>query len=79
VGDPLPKLRKGVIISAISGKAVEYGLRVLKDHGPAFVVPGRSVYEGMIVGANNKEGDLEINVCKEKNLTNHRSKSHQGP
>ena len=78
VADPLPQLRKGVLVAAEAGKAVEYGLRALKNHGVAFVVPGIDVYEGMIVGVNTADGDVDINVCKEKNLTNHRKKSHQG-
>jgi GTP-binding protein len=77
-GPALPQLRKGVLIAAESGKAVEYGLRALKNHGIAFVVPGTDVYEGMVVGVSTDEADVEINVCKEKNLTNHRKKSHQG-
>lgn len=78
VGQVLPQLRKGVIVAAETGKAVEYGLRALKNHGTALVVPGTEVYEGMVVGVNNADNDVEINVCKEKNLTNHRKKSHQG-
>lgn len=78
VGAELPQLRKGVVIAAEGGKAVEYGLRALKSHGVALVVPGTEVYEGMIVGVTNEDNDMEINVCKEKNLTNHRKKSHQG-
>jgi GTP-binding protein len=78
VGLTLPKLRKGALIAAETGMAVEYGLRALKNHGVSFVVPGTKVYEGMVVGLNNRDEDIEINVCKEKNLTNHRMKSHQG-
>jgi GTP-binding protein len=78
VGQTLAQLRKGALIAAESGTAVEYGLRALKNHGVSFVIPGTKVYEGMIVGLNNRDDDIEINVCKEKNLTNHRMKSHQG-
>jgi len=78
LNNPLPKLRKGALIAAYSGKALEYGLRTLKGRGVSFIQPGLQVYEGMIVGINAKDEDIEINVCKEKNLTNHRSKSHQG-
>lgn len=78
VGQMLSQLRKGVIVAAETGKAVEYGLRALKNHGTALVVPGTAVYEGMVVGVNNADNDVDINVCKEKNLTNHRKKSHQG-
>jgi GTP-binding protein len=77
-GIDLEQLRKGALISATTGKAVEYGLRNLKGRGVAFISPGYQVYEGMIIGENSKLEDIEINVCKEKNLTNHRSKSHQG-
>lgn len=77
-GRDLPKLRPGVIISDQTGKAVEYGLRNLKGRGVAYVIPGTDVYEGMIVGENSKEDDIVMNVCKEKELTNHRKKGHQG-
>lgn len=78
MGTALEKLRKGALISATSGKAVEYGLRNVKGRGVSFITIGTQVYEGMIIGQNAKGEDIEINVCKEKNLTNHRSKSHQG-
>jgi GTP-binding protein len=78
LGQPLPKMRKGALIAAVTGKAVEYGLRTLKGRGISFVQPGSQVYEGMIVGQNARDEDIAVNVCKEKNLTNHRSKSHQG-
>lgn len=78
LGVLLPKMRRGALIAAVTGKAVEYGLRNLKGRGAAFVQPGDEVYEGMIVGVNAKDDDIEMNVCKEKNLTNHRSKSHKG-
>lgn len=77
-GKDIQKLRTGVIISNCTGKAVEYSLRTIKSHGTAFVQSGTNVYEGMIVGQTTKEEDVEINVCKEKNLTNHRKKGHQG-
>ncbi len=78
LGRELPKLRNGVIISDQTGKAVEYGLRNLKGRGVSYIIPGTEVYEGMIVGLNSKDDDIVMNVCKEKNLTNHRSKSHKG-
>ncbi len=77
-GKSIQKLRTGVIISNCTGKAVEYSLKTIKSHGTAFILPGTKVYEGMIVGQTTKEEDVEINVCKEKNLTNHRKKGHQG-
>lgn len=77
-GKDVPKLRTGVIIAATTGKAAAYSLKTLKDHGTSFIQPGTEVYEGMIVGQSVRDYDIEINVCKEKNLTNHRTKSHQG-
>lgn len=77
-GKDVPKLRTGVIITATTGKAAAYSLKTLKDHGISFIQPGTLVYEGMIVGQSSRDDDIEINVCKEKNLTNHRTKSHQG-
>ena len=78
MGQPLPKMRNGAIVAAVPGVAVEYGLRNLQGRGAALIQLGQAVYEGMIVGINNKEGDIRVNVCKEKNLTNHRTKSHKG-
>ena len=78
LGRPLSKIRKGTLLASESGTALEYGLRNVKGTGAAFIKPGDQVYEGMIIGVNSKDNDLELNVCKEKNLTNHRTKSHQG-
>lgn len=73
VGGDFQKLRKGVLIAAETGKAAPYGLTTAQDKGPVFVGPQTPVYEGMIVGLNARDEDLEINVCKEKQLTNNRS------
>lgn len=78
VGKPLPKLRSGAIISLSPGKSVAYSLKMVKGRGTTFIEPGTVVYEGMIVGQSAKEQDIVMNICKEKNLTNHRTKSHQG-
>ena len=72
------KTRKGVLIAHESGKAVAFGLETAQGRGITFVEPGTPVYEGMIVGENKKENDIEINVCKGKQLTNMRSKSSDG-
>lgn len=78
LGKMLPQLRAGAIISLTSGKAVTYSLKMVKGRGVTFIQPGTRVYPGMIIGLSAKEHDIEMNVCKEKNLTNHRTKSHQG-
>ncbi|MBU0649846.1 translational GTPase TypA, partial [Patescibacteria group bacterium] len=73
MGAPLPKLRKGVLIASATGKAVPYGLVVAHDKGPVFIAPSTMVYQGMIVGLNARDEDMEVNVCKEKQLSNVRS------
>jgi GTP-binding protein len=75
--DPLKsaigKLRNGVLIASQTGKAVVYGLNIAQGRGVTFIEPQTQVYKGMIVGLNSREGDIEINVAKEKQLTNMRS------
>ena len=75
LGAPLQKLRNGVLISAETGTAVSYGLKVVEDRGTPFIGPTTKVYEGMIIGLNRRLEDMEINACKEKQLTNIRSSS----
>ncbi len=70
---PIPRRGNGVLVSDRSGDSVPYALFNLLDRGEFFIGPGTAVYEGMVVGENNKEGDLSLNVCREKKLTNIRS------
>ena len=63
----------GVLVSMENGKSTAYALGGLEDRGIMFIEPGADVYEGMIVGESNKEGDLAVNVVKGKQLTNTRS------
>ena len=63
----------GVLVSMENGKASSYGLGQLEDRGTMFIEPGCEVYEGMIVGENNRENDLAVNVVKQKQQTNTRS------
>lgn len=67
------KERNGVLIASESGKALSFGLDLAQKRGITFVFPTDQVYEGQIVGYRPMEGDLEINVCKGKQLTNMRS------
>ena len=78
VGPAIPKSRKGAVVASHTGKAVPYGLVAAHDKGPVFISPQTQVYQGMVVGLNGREGDLEINVCKEKQLTNNRSVGEEG-
>jgi GTP-binding protein len=64
---------KGVLVSVTKGKAVPYALFFLKERGTLFVNPGDPVYEGMIIGENSRENDLEVNPTKEKQLSNCRA------
>ena len=75
VGGAIPKMRNGALISFLTGKAVSYGLNIAQQRGVTFTPPQTDVYAGMIVGLNQREDDLEINICKEKQLTNMRAAS----
>lgn len=67
--------RNGVLVSFEEGVATFYALKNAEDRGMFFITPGIKVYRGMIVGENNRPQDLELNVCKTKQLTNHRAAS----
>ncbi|NET11002.1 MAG: translational GTPase TypA, partial [Symploca sp. SIO2B6] len=67
--------RNGVLISFEEGTATFYALKNAEDRGVFFIEPGTKVYKGMIIGENNRPQDLELNVCKTKQLTNHRAAS----
>lgn len=75
VTNSIPKLRNGVLIASETGKTVTYGLDIAQGRGITFLEPQTPVYKGMIVGLNSRENDLDINVCKEKQLTNIRAAS----
>jgi len=65
--------RNGVLISFEEGVATFYAMKNAEDRGVFFITPTTKVYKGMIVGENNRAQDLELNVCKTKQLTNHRA------
>ena len=65
--------RGGALVASEGGPAVTYGLLNAQRRGETFIDPGAQVYAGMVVGCRRQEGDIEINVCKEKKLTNMRS------
>ena len=71
-GDLDPR-RNGVLISFDEGVATFYALKGAEDRGQFFITPGTKVYKGMIVGENNRAQDIELNVCKAKQVTNIRS------
>ncbi|MFN7716718.1 MAG: translational GTPase TypA [Pseudanabaenaceae cyanobacterium] len=65
--------RNGVLISFEEGEATFYALKNAEDRGVFFIKPGTKVYKGMIIGEHNRQQDLDLNVCKTKQLTNMRS------
>jgi GTP-binding protein len=69
----MDSLRNGAIIAANPGTTMTYGLLNAQERGTLFIGPGTPVYTGMVVGLSSKEQDLEVNVTKEKKLTNNRS------
>ena len=64
---------KGVLISFEEGVSTFYAMKNAEDRGSFFITPGTKVYRGMIVGEHNRPQDLELNICKTKQLTNHRA------
>lgn len=78
VGSPINQIRNGVLVAWESGVATPYALQNAEDRGVLFVGPTETVYAGQIVGLNQRQDDLEVNVCKEKHLTNMRSSSSDG-
>jgi GTP-binding protein len=69
----IPHRTTGALVADRRGKATGYALLNLQDRGTFFVGPGDAVYEGMIVGENNRTQDLDVNITKEKKLTNMRA------
>ncbi|MDI3298613.1 MAG: translational GTPase TypA [Bacillota bacterium] len=70
---PIPLRSRGSLVAWERGVTTAYALANAEQRGTLFVGPGTEVYEGQIVGENAREGDLDINVCKSKHLTNMRS------
>jgi len=69
----IPQRSSGALVADRPGKVSAYACLAMTDRGELFVSPGDAVYCGMVVGERNREGDLSINITKEKKLTNMRS------
>ena len=69
----IARRREGSLIAYETGEATVYGLHSAQERGVLFISPGTKVYEGMVIGANPKGLDIEINVCKKKHQTNIRA------
>jgi len=72
-GAKIDTLRSGALVCMENGKAVAFGLSNAQERGVIFLNPQTPVYNGMIVGLHSRENDLEVNVTKEKKLTNMRA------
>ena len=70
---PITRRKNGVLVSMENGKALGYSLWNLEDRGTLIIEPATEVYCGMIVGIHNRDNDLDVNPCKNKNLTNTRA------
>lgn len=78
LGESLKQLRNGALVAWEQGVSTPYSLQTAQERGICFIKEGTKVYAGQIVGINNRSADLDINVVKEKKLTNMRSKSSDG-
>lgn len=72
-GTKMENIRNGALIAVKPGTTLGYGIANAQDRGTLFIGTGVDVYEGMIVGVASKVQDIDVNVCKEKQLTNNRS------
>ncbi|MCL2873945.1 MAG: translational GTPase TypA [Defluviitaleaceae bacterium] len=69
----IPERPQGSLISFETGEAVPYGMYNAQERGSLFISPGTKVYAGMVVGRNARRDDMEVNICKQKKLTNVRA------
>ena len=70
---PIPSPATGALVADRTGPATAYAISNLQERGEIFIDPGTEVYEGMIIGENSRANDLDVNVTKEKKLTNMRA------
>jgi len=70
---PIPQRTSGALVADRAGRVTAYASFGLEERGELFVAPGTEVYQGMVVGDRNRAGDLDVNICREKKLTNMRS------
>src|SRR5205807_4348969 len=73
---PIAGRRNGAMVADRHGTATAYALFHLQERGMLFVPAGTPVYEGMVVGEYSRDVDLDVNVCREKKLTNMRASGH---
>ncbi|MGI5851179.1 MAG: translational GTPase TypA [Caldicoprobacterales bacterium] len=69
----IPSRQQGSLVAFDQGEATTYGLYNAQERGTLFIGSGTMVYEGMVIGENHRQGDIEINVCKRKHISNVRA------
>lgn len=69
----IPGRTRGALVAFEDGETTAYGLKSIEDRGTLFISPGEAVYEGMIIGENSRDIDMDVNPCKKKHVTNMRS------
>jgi GTP-binding protein len=70
---PIASSRTGALVASETGVALAHGISLAQERGITFIEPGTEVYEGMVVGQQPREGDLVVNICRAKKLTNMRA------
>ena len=73
----IPHRITGALVADRAGKVTRYAIEHVQDRGEIFVEPGERVYEGMVVGENSREEDIDVNIVKEKKLTNMRASTSE--
>lgn len=71
----IPGRSRGSLVAFEQGETTPYGIYTLQERGVMFISPNQMVYEGMIIGENTRELDMDVNPCKKKNVSNMRSSS----
>jgi GTP-binding protein len=70
---PIPKRTLGAMVADRTGASTPYAIFHLQERGVIFIGPGTQVYEGMVIGEASRPNDLNVNICREKKLTNIRA------
>jgi len=70
---PIPSRATGALVSDRAGVATAYAIENIQERGVIFIEPGTTVYEGMLIGENSRDNDLDVNITKEKKQTNMRA------
>ena len=77
MGGPMKSFRTGSMVASENGVAISYGIRNAQQHGQTLLPPQTPIYGGMIVGIHSRNDDLNVNICKERKMTNMRSSTSE--